>query len=40
VTCRLPGMEAQSPVRVVLDRSLRFPAPAGWFMSARETPLG
>ena len=23
LTCRLPGMEAQSPVRVVLDRALR-----------------
>src|SRR3981081_3203714 len=25
LTCRLPGMEAQSPVRVVLDRSLGIP---------------
>src|SRR5450432_3656748 len=25
LTCRLPGMAAQSPVRVVLDRSLRIP---------------
>src|ERR1700749_3416738 len=26
LTCRLPGMAARSPVRVVLDRSLRIPA--------------
>ena len=25
LTCRLPGMEARSPVRVVLDRALRLP---------------
>src|SRR6202161_2011968 len=25
LTCRLPGLEARSPVRVVLDRSLRMP---------------
>ena len=25
LNCRLPGMEARSPVRVVLDRALRIP---------------
>jgi diaminohydroxyphosphoribosylaminopyrimidine deaminase/5-amino-6-(5-phosphoribosylamino)uracil reductase len=39
LTCRLPGMEARSPVRVVLDRSLRIPGTARLVHSARETPL-
>jgi diaminohydroxyphosphoribosylaminopyrimidine deaminase / 5-amino-6-(5-phosphoribosylamino)uracil reductase len=39
LTCRLPGMEAQSPVRVVLDRSLRLPGASRLVHSARETPL-
>jgi diaminohydroxyphosphoribosylaminopyrimidine deaminase/5-amino-6-(5-phosphoribosylamino)uracil reductase len=39
LTCRLPGMEAQSPVRVVLDRSLRIPGSSKLVHSARETPL-
>jgi diaminohydroxyphosphoribosylaminopyrimidine deaminase/5-amino-6-(5-phosphoribosylamino)uracil reductase len=39
LTCRLPGMEARSPVRVVLDRSLRLPADSKLVHSARETPL-
>jgi diaminohydroxyphosphoribosylaminopyrimidine deaminase/5-amino-6-(5-phosphoribosylamino)uracil reductase len=39
LTCRLPGMEAQSPVRVVLDRSLRMPGTSKLVHSARETPL-
>jgi diaminohydroxyphosphoribosylaminopyrimidine deaminase/5-amino-6-(5-phosphoribosylamino)uracil reductase len=39
LTCRLPGMEARSPVRVVLDRSLRLPATSRLVHSARETPL-
>ena len=39
LTCRLPGMEARSPVRVVLDRSLRIPATSRLVHSARETPL-
>jgi diaminohydroxyphosphoribosylaminopyrimidine deaminase/5-amino-6-(5-phosphoribosylamino)uracil reductase len=39
LTCRLPGMEAQSPVRVVLDRSLRIPGGSRLVHSARETPL-
>jgi diaminohydroxyphosphoribosylaminopyrimidine deaminase/5-amino-6-(5-phosphoribosylamino)uracil reductase len=39
LTCRLPGMEARSPVRVVLDRSLRISATSRLVHSARETPL-
>jgi diaminohydroxyphosphoribosylaminopyrimidine deaminase/5-amino-6-(5-phosphoribosylamino)uracil reductase len=39
LTCRLPGMEARSPVRVVLDRNLRIPGSSRLIHSARETPL-
>jgi diaminohydroxyphosphoribosylaminopyrimidine deaminase / 5-amino-6-(5-phosphoribosylamino)uracil reductase len=39
LTCRLPGMEARSPVRVVLDRALRLPGTSRLVHSARETPL-
>jgi diaminohydroxyphosphoribosylaminopyrimidine deaminase/5-amino-6-(5-phosphoribosylamino)uracil reductase len=39
LTCRLPGMEAQSPVRVVLDRALRLPGTSRLVHSAREIPL-
>jgi diaminohydroxyphosphoribosylaminopyrimidine deaminase/5-amino-6-(5-phosphoribosylamino)uracil reductase len=39
LTCRLPGMQARSPVRVVLDRSLRIPGTSRLVHSARETPL-
>jgi diaminohydroxyphosphoribosylaminopyrimidine deaminase/5-amino-6-(5-phosphoribosylamino)uracil reductase len=39
LTCRLPGMEARSPVRVVLDRSLRIPGTSRLVHSARETSL-
>ena len=39
LTCRLPGMEARSPVRVVLDRALRTPAKSRLVHSARNTPL-
>jgi diaminohydroxyphosphoribosylaminopyrimidine deaminase/5-amino-6-(5-phosphoribosylamino)uracil reductase len=39
LTCRLPGMEARSPVRVVLDRSLRMPGTSRLVHSARNTPL-
>src|SRR3982074_3378237 len=38
LTCRLPGMAAQSPVRVVLDRSLRISGTRRLVHSARETP--
>jgi diaminohydroxyphosphoribosylaminopyrimidine deaminase/5-amino-6-(5-phosphoribosylamino)uracil reductase len=39
LTCRLPGLEARSPVRVVLDRALRIPAGSRLVHSARQTPL-
>ena len=39
LNCRLPGMEALSPVRVVLDRALRIPGTSRLVHSARETPL-
>ena len=39
LTCRLPGMEARSPVRVVLDRALRIPGTSKLVHSARVTPL-
>jgi diaminohydroxyphosphoribosylaminopyrimidine deaminase/5-amino-6-(5-phosphoribosylamino)uracil reductase len=39
LTCRLPGMAARSPVRVVLDRALRLPGTSRLIHSARETPL-
>lgn len=39
LTCRLPGMEARSPVRVVLDADLRTPAGGRLVSGARETPL-
>ena len=38
LTCRLPGLEDRSPVRIVLDRSLRLPATLRLFTEARETP--
>lgn len=39
LTCRLPGMAARSPVRVVLDRALRLPGASRLVHSAREHPL-
>ena len=39
LTCRLPGMEARSPVRVVLDRALRIQGDSRLVRSARATPL-
>jgi diaminohydroxyphosphoribosylaminopyrimidine deaminase/5-amino-6-(5-phosphoribosylamino)uracil reductase len=39
LNCRLPGMEALSPVRVVLDDSLRIPGQSRLVHSARQTPL-
>lgn len=39
LTCRLPGMEALSPVRVVLDRALRLPGTSRMIHSARTHPL-
>jgi diaminohydroxyphosphoribosylaminopyrimidine deaminase/5-amino-6-(5-phosphoribosylamino)uracil reductase len=39
LTCRLPGMEARSPVRVVLDRALRIPGTSRLMHFARQRPL-
>jgi len=38
LTCRLPGMEARSPVRVVLDAQLRVPLATSVVATARDTP--
>ncbi len=38
LTCRLPGLDAQSPVRVVIDRQLRIPLDAQVFAEARRVP--
>jgi diaminohydroxyphosphoribosylaminopyrimidine deaminase / 5-amino-6-(5-phosphoribosylamino)uracil reductase len=38
LTCRLPGMEARSPVRVILDAGLRVPIAMAVIGTARETP--
>lgn len=39
LNCRLPGLEARSPVRVVLDRRGRLSARSRLVQSARELPL-
>ena len=39
LTCRLPGLEHRSPVRVVLDRRLRLPAESRLARSATDQPL-
>ncbi|HWW46494.1 MAG TPA: bifunctional diaminohydroxyphosphoribosylaminopyrimidine deaminase/5-amino-6-(5-phosphoribosylamino)uracil reductase RibD [Xanthobacteraceae bacterium] len=39
LTCRLPGMAAQSPVRVVLDSGLRLGSSSRLVQTAREVPL-
>lgn len=39
LTCRLPGLEARSPVRIVLDAHARLPAAAKMVKEARETPV-
>ncbi|MBR1219933.1 bifunctional diaminohydroxyphosphoribosylaminopyrimidine deaminase/5-amino-6-(5-phosphoribosylamino)uracil reductase RibD [Bradyrhizobium sp. U87765 SZCCT0131] len=39
LTCRLPGMAARSPVRVVLDTHLRLKPASRLAASARQTPL-
>src|SRR5215813_3248690 len=39
LTCRLPGMAAFSPVRVVLDAGLRLPVTGALVRSAPETPV-
>lgn len=39
LTCRLPGLERRSPVRVVLDRRLRLPPESRLVRSATKWPL-
>ena len=39
LTCRLPGMAARSPVRVVLDTGLRIPLTSQLLGAARAAPL-
>ncbi len=39
LTCRLPGMNARSPVRVVLDRDMRLPANSRLATTAAEAPV-
>lgn len=38
LTCRLPGLEGRSPVRIVLDRRLRLPLTAHLVVTARLIP--
>jgi diaminohydroxyphosphoribosylaminopyrimidine deaminase/5-amino-6-(5-phosphoribosylamino)uracil reductase len=38
LTCRLPGLEDRSPVRVVIDRHLRIPPAARLIADARSVP--
>jgi diaminohydroxyphosphoribosylaminopyrimidine deaminase / 5-amino-6-(5-phosphoribosylamino)uracil reductase len=39
LTCRLPGMEKRSPVRIVLDSRLQLPMASRLLKTARETPV-
>ncbi|WP_371832803.1 bifunctional diaminohydroxyphosphoribosylaminopyrimidine deaminase/5-amino-6-(5-phosphoribosylamino)uracil reductase RibD [Mesorhizobium koreense] len=39
LTCRLPGLEAHSPVRIVLDAHTRLPLDAKMVRHAREVPV-
>tara|TARA_R110002020_G_scaffold18931_40_gene65608 strand:+ start:1717 stop:2820 length:1104 start_codon:yes stop_codon:yes gene_type:complete len=39
LTCRLPGLEDRSPVRLVLDTGLRLPVTSRLALSARTVPL-
>ncbi len=38
LTCRLPGLEARSPVRILLDRRLRIPLTKTLIATARQHP--
>jgi diaminohydroxyphosphoribosylaminopyrimidine deaminase/5-amino-6-(5-phosphoribosylamino)uracil reductase len=39
LTCRLPGMEDRSPLRIVFDSSLRLPLASHLVATAREVPV-
>jgi diaminohydroxyphosphoribosylaminopyrimidine deaminase / 5-amino-6-(5-phosphoribosylamino)uracil reductase len=39
LTCRLPGLEARSPVRIVLDPRLELPPPSKLARTARQVPV-
>src|SRR5262249_42271589 len=39
LTCRVPGLEARPPVRVVLDTALRLPPTVALVRTARTTPV-
>ena len=39
LTCRLPGLQDASPIRIVLDRNLRLPLDSELAKSARAVPL-
>ena len=39
LTCRLPGLEARSPARIVLDAGLRLPSSSKLAATAREVPV-
>ncbi len=39
LTCRLPGLEARSPARIVLDANLRLPPASKLTRGARQVPL-
>ncbi|MDE1147910.1 MAG: bifunctional diaminohydroxyphosphoribosylaminopyrimidine deaminase/5-amino-6-(5-phosphoribosylamino)uracil reductase RibD [Azospirillaceae bacterium] len=39
LTCRLPGLEDRSPVRIVVDTRLRLPLTSRLVRSARQTPV-
>jgi diaminohydroxyphosphoribosylaminopyrimidine deaminase/5-amino-6-(5-phosphoribosylamino)uracil reductase len=39
LTCRLPGLEERSPVRVVLDTGLRLPLESRLVQTAHQTPV-
>lgn len=39
LTCRLPGLEKRSPIRIVLDRNARLPLTSKLAASAHKTPV-
>ncbi|WP_295814785.1 bifunctional diaminohydroxyphosphoribosylaminopyrimidine deaminase/5-amino-6-(5-phosphoribosylamino)uracil reductase RibD [uncultured Nitratireductor sp.] len=39
LTCRLPGLEGRSPLRVVLDRGMKLPVQSVLAQSARDVPV-